>query len=92
MRHELKADIQNFEDIVDGEKGFDIRKGDRPFNTGDVLWLRETVYSGMQMAKGKPLEYTGREAKMTVHFIMRGGEHGFEYGLKEGYVAMDLCG
>jgi hypothetical protein len=39
--HELKT-IQPFFDLVyDGKKDFEIRKNDRNFQSGDILWLRE---------------------------------------------------
>lgn len=84
MIHELKTDPGVFEKSIRGEKKFEIRFNNREFDIGDILVLKETRYSGEAMKHGKPLEYTGREMKMEVRYIM----HGPAYGLKEGWVIM----
>lgn len=40
MLHELKQDIQFWDDMAHGLKDFEIRKADRPFSKGDRLELR----------------------------------------------------
>jgi hypothetical protein len=86
MRHELKTDPDVFEAIWDGYKRFEIRLNDRDYQVSDDLLLRETVHSGEEMANGAPLQYTGREAKMTIVYILAGPI----YGLAEGWVVMSI--
>lgn len=38
--HELKLDINYFEDVKSGFKNFEIRKNDRDFQVGDILELK----------------------------------------------------
>jgi len=65
MRHDLKTWLDSFAAIVDGRKGFDIRKeGDRSFREGDGLYLRE--WNEFDEV------YTGRAVETTVTYITRG--------------------
>ena len=84
MIHELKTDPEVFEDTNSGRKVFEMRFNDRNFQVGDELILKETKYSGAEMAVGKPLEYTGRVCAVLVSYVMRGPC----YGLKDGWVIM----
>lgn len=70
MEHKLKTDRDYFFAIREGIKTFEIRKNDRNFKVNDILVLQETVYSGKQMAAGSPLDYTGRELRLLVTFVM----------------------
>lgn len=77
VTHELKIWPEYFEEIRLETKKFEIRKDDRAFRTGDILYLREYLPHTRQ--------YTGREIKARVDYILR------EYvGLTEGYVAMSI--
>lgn len=88
MIHELKTDPMVFEALVNGDKTFEIRKNDRGFEVGDVLELRETQYTGADIATGAPLVYTGRSIAVVVDYIL----HGPVYGLAEGWVIMSVSG
>ncbi len=81
--HELKVWPEYYAALASGAKPFEIRKDDRGFLENDVLLLRE--YSpGMD-------EYTGRELKARVTYILRGNEAmGFAFGLRPGFVALGL--
>ena len=85
MVHELKSDNAVFKAAVKGDKTFEIRRNDRNFEVGDLLLLRETVYTGQEMkAQGKPLKYTGNMLLLKVSYIL----HGPAYGLPEGMCIM----
>lgn len=72
MQHELKTWPKFFQMIVQGEKNAEVRKDDRDFQNGDVLWLREY---NPEMGK-----YTGFEAKVDVISVLRNVA-----GIKKGY-------
>lgn len=100
MVHELKTDAPVFQAVHEGKKNFEIRKNDRNFQVGDELWLKETVYTGAEMAtdysrnyrglppiEGRPLEYTGRIIAVTVTYILDGPI----YGLVDGWCIMAIA-
>lgn len=60
MIHELKILPEYFEDILSGEKTFEIRKNDRTYNKGDMLALNEYTQDG----------YTGRYAMVEITYIL----------------------
>lgn len=81
--HDLKVWPECFEAIVAGIKTFEVRKNDRNYQVGDVLQLRE-------YAPG-PDEYTGRETKCTVSYIVSGDKpQGYAFGVRPGFVVMAL--
>lgn len=69
MIHELKTDSDVFGKIKSFEKTFEIRVNDRDFKEGDILKLRETVFTGEQMKEGMPLIYTGKVVFVSVIYI-----------------------
>lgn len=84
--HELKTDPLPFDKVWTGSKNFEIRKNDRNYQLGDGLQLRETQFSGEEMADGSPLVYTGRQITCLVSYIL----HGPVYGLEEGWCIMSI--
>lgn len=48
----------------------------------------ETVFTGVEMSCGMPLEYTGNIEKRIVSHILRGPQ----YGLVEGWVILSVKG
>lgn len=84
--HELKTDPAVFQSVWEGIKKFEIRKNDRDFSVGDLLTLKETMYSGEDMKGGCPLEYTSRTVICEVNYIL----HGPIYGLAEGWVILAI--
>ena len=62
MIHELKILPEYFEDILSGEKTFEIRKNDRTYNKGDMLALNEYTQDG----------YTGRCMLVQITYILTG--------------------
>jgi hypothetical protein len=85
--HELKIDQENYQAILEGLKTYELRKNDRCFSVGDFLLLKETEYTGEEMANGNPLEYTGRQHEVQVIHILSGPI----YGLEAGWVIMSIC-
>lgn len=82
--HELKTDDVPFTDVWNDNKTFEIRKDDRCFKVGDTLHLRETVYTGEEMAGGKPLQYTDRALLVLITHKLTG------YGLQEGWCILSI--
>lgn len=77
MIHELKILPEYFEDVVSGEKTFEIRKNDRPFKKGDLLALNEYDQSNKA--------YTGASCLVYVDYILDDANY-----CKIGYVAMAI--
>lgn len=70
--HVLKTDPEPYELIQVGNKTFEIRKDDRTYEEGDFLILRQTRYTGAEMAlEGKPLEYIDPPTVFRVSHLMR---------------------
>ena len=86
MDHELKTDPRVFQQVWDRNKKFEIRENDRNYQAQDNLILRETRFSGADMAVGSPLIYTGRSVLVTVTSIL----HGPVYGLLDGWCIMSV--
>ena len=73
--HELKVWPEFWPALASGEKTFELRKDDRGFRAGDILWLREW---------SKAAGYTGREMRRRVTYLLGG------WGLERDYVCMAL--
>lgn len=71
--HELKTWPEPFEAVVQGLKGYEIRKADRDFTVGDVLYLREYDPSTKT--------YTGRHTFRLVTYMTPGGAFGLPSSL-----------
>lgn len=79
MTHELKCWPEFFSAVQNWDKLFEIRRNDRSFKVGDIVWLREFIpESG---------EYTGASARRTITYMTD-----FPPGLRDGYVCMGLGG
>ncbi len=77
MEHELKTWPDYFDRIIDGTKTFELRYGDRLFEVGDTLHLREWSPDSE--------EYTGREVRVEVSYLLRASDL-----LADGFVCMGL--
>ena len=75
MTQELKTYPKYFQETIEGNKPFEIRKNDRGFQVGDVLILKEW----------DNIKYSGREIGAVVRYVLRDF-----IGLQEGYVALGL--
>lgn len=78
MTHELKTWPEYFSPVSWGLKTFEIRNNDRNFMIDDILHLREY--------KPETEVYTGREIKVIVTYVLRGGE----FGLMDGFVCLGI--
>lgn len=73
--HELKILPQYFNEVVSGNKQFELRKDNRDYQIGDLLLLKEYL--------ADKDEYTGRESNLyKITYILRNVP---EYGLMDGY-------
>jgi len=77
MIHSLKTWKQYFQQIVDGQKTFEVRKNDRGFKVGDILILDEY--------DNETKEFTGRSERFKVGFMLQG-----EFGLPADVCVMSL--
>ena len=69
MTHELKTYPKYFQETIEGNKPFEIRKNDRDFQVGDVLILKEwdnIKYSGREIGAVVRRIYGRRESRKTV--------------------------
>lgn len=74
--HELKISPRFFPAVNNGEKPFEVRKNDRGFRQGDVLYLREhSSFEG----------YTGRSCTKVVTYLLDDPQY-----VKDGFVVMGL--
>ena len=76
MVHQLKT-LPEFFKVVGFLKPFEVRRDDRGFKVGDILWLQEWTEKG---------GYTGLSKKFKVSYILRG----VEWGIMEGFCVMGL--
>lgn len=74
--HPLKTWPEFFE-VVGRSKTFEVRKNDRDFKVGDILWLQEW---------SEKEGYTGRDRKFTITYLLEGGQ----FGIEKGYCVMSL--
>lgn len=88
--HQLKVDHAPFESLLHGTKKAEIRYDDRGYRSGDILVMRETARTNLEMKReGLPLIYTKRAAAFRVTHIQSG------YGLPTDMVVLSvefICG
>jgi hypothetical protein len=77
MKHKLKILPQYFNEVLNENKTFELRKDDRDYKVGDVIILLE-FDCGI---------HTGRKCNRTILYILRDVE---QYGLKEGFVILAI--
>jgi hypothetical protein len=77
QHHYLKTEKEYYQDVERGVKTFELRKNDRNFQVGDMLFLCETIAG----------EHTGnRLPPLEITYILHGGK----YGLQEGYCILGI--
>ena len=77
MTHDLKCWPEYFQLIVDKKKTFEIRKNDRGFEVGDILYLRE--YDPITQL------YTGRYETCRVLYVLQNYP-----AIQSGHVVMSI--
>ncbi len=77
MIHELKTLPEFFEAVIKGEKLFEVRKFDIPFQKGDMLALNEYEKATQS--------YTGRSCLVYVNYILANDDY-----CKSGYAIMSI--
>ena len=75
MNHSLKILPEYFEQVISGNKTFEIRRNDRDFCVGDTLFLCEW--------KNDSHGYTGRITIRKISYIT-------DYAQKENYVVLGM--
>lgn len=91
--HELKIFPQYFEEVLNGNKTFELRKDDRGFEVGDILILKEFRQGLIDHTQSEPIViqekgYTGRTIKKEISYIFKGGIPGM--GLRKGFSILAL--
>ena len=76
MTHELKILPEYFDAVALYKKTFEIRKNDRDYHCGDILYLNE--WDGER--------YTGNTIRAVVTYIL----FDWQAGLKDGYCIMSI--
>ena len=79
--HKLKLNACYYDDSASGIKTFEIRKNDRNFKVGDVLELREWVWSALE----EKCTYTGEVHWKIITYILDYTEY-----LQDGYVCIGV--
>lgn len=91
--HELKIYPHYFEEVLSGNKTFELRKDDRGFQVEDTLILKEFKpgmldSTGFEVKTTQECGYTGREIKKTISYIYKGCANGL--GLRTGFSILGL--
>ncbi len=76
IEHDIKINQKYFEDVLKGNKTFEVRKNDRNFKVGDKLILKE--WDGVK--------YTGRTIKKRITYILE-DDSGY---VLQGHVIMSI--
>jgi hypothetical protein len=82
MRHVLKILPVYYEQVIEGNKTFEVRKNDRNFQLGDVVELREWAISEDDHSDGN---FTGRSVTVEITYILNDPNY-----CKEGFVVFSF--
>lgn len=80
MIHQVKCEHQFFEDVIRGNKLFEIRKNDRNYQVGDYLAMNELTED--------KTEYTRRSAMFVIDYVMDSEKSNFTIAYN--YVVLGL--
>lgn len=76
MEHELKIYPKYYEDVISGQKTFEVRINDRKFQVGDILVLKEW----------DNIRYSGRVCNVIITYMI---DDKFA-GIMPGYVVLGI--
>ncbi|HZR35154.1 MAG TPA: DUF3850 domain-containing protein [Nevskia sp.] len=79
--HKVKIWPAPFRDVVERRKSFEVRKNDRDYQPGDVLWLEEF--------NPQSAELTGRSQLVDIDYVLRAGEYGLP-GIEQGFAVLGI--
>lgn len=85
MIHEIKCLKEFFEEIIVGDKTFEVRKNDRDYKIGDYLAINEVVEDLLE-DDDCLLVYTGRSALFKITYILDNTQY-----TKPGYVILGIA-
>lgn len=87
--HELKVWPEFYKALDSRTKEFEVRKNDRNYRVGDVLWLREFDPDKAFIPANidGSFCYTGRYMYREITYILTGGQ----FGIEPEYVVMNLA-
>ncbi len=80
--HDLKTYPPFFRDVDERKKPFEVRKNDRDYQVGDILFLREYT-----MVDPPIWDYTGDTCTRIITYILDDPQY-----VKEGYVILGIGG
>jgi hypothetical protein len=79
LTHELKIWPQYFSRVADGSKTFEVRKNDRGFQPGDIVWLKEwdpaeeeveDDFGSYTDTYTRTKGYTGKNLKFRIGYVL----------------------
>ena len=85
--HNLKLSIDFCDDVLSGEKNFEVRKNDRGFQTGDLIRFIPTDGISYRKLDGITIEHAKHEISertYRIKYILNG------WGIKNGYVVLGI--
>lgn len=84
--HNLKLSIEFCDDVLSGEKTFEVRKNDRGFQTGDLIRFIPTDGTSYRSLDGtaRNAKHEISERTYMIKYILNG------WGIKNGYVVLGI--
>ncbi len=79
--HKVKSWPAPFRDVIERRKTFEVRRDDRDYQAGDVLWLEEF--------NPQSQELTGQSQLVDIDYVLHAGEHGLP-GIADGFVVLGI--
>ena len=87
--HSIKCDPRPFQDVWGDRKKAALRYNDRNYQPGDLINLRETLYSAAQRGDSAA-EYTGREIDVWITHVLKSTDGDDGYGLLKNWCVISF--